>query len=420
MSGDADTDSRATGQRSLAEAGATHPLWPALTRGCPDTDVGGEPAPLEVTYDYGAVDRSLFDRPPADGLERWAPLLPPLVEGGSLGEGNTPLVATPSAADWAGVDAAVHLKDESQNPTWSQKDRLARLVVGAAARSDAAGVVVSSTGNHGAAVAAYAARHDLPCVVVTSPKTPAAVVRFIERYGGTVLGVEGDEARLECVDRLAGEHGYHAASSRTAAHTGHPFGPEGYKTVAYELHADLGAVPGTVFVPTCYGELIYGVWRGFRELEALGVAGDTPRMVACEPASRASLAAAVESGDPHASVEAGATAAYSIRTARATVRALRAVEESDGYVAPFAEGTLAAAEDELAGTGLWQEHSGAAGVAGLRAAVEDGRGVEGPVVCVGTSSGFKNGETAEPPLVGDDWPAVRDALADAGLPLDGD
>lgn len=419
MSGDPDTDSRATGQRSLAEAGTTHPLWPPLTRGCPDTDVGGEPAPLEVTYDYDAVDPALFDRPPAAGLDRWAPLLPPLAEGGSLGEGNTPLVAAPSVAAWAGVDAAVHVKDESGNPTWSQKDRLARLVVGAAARSDAAGVVVSSTGNHGAAVAAYAARHDLPCVVVTSPETPAAVVRFIGRYGGTVLGVEGDAARLECVDRLAADHGYHAASSRTAAHTGHPFGPEGYKTVAYELHADLGEVPGTVFVPTCYGELLYGVWRGFRELELLGVADGTPRMVACEPASRASLSAALESGDPHAAVDPGPTAAYSIRAARATVRAIRAVEESDGFVAPFEEGPLAAAGDELAATGLWQEHSGAAGIAGLRAAVEAGRDVEGPVVCVGTSSGFKNGETAEPPVVGDDWPAVRDALVEAGLPMDG-
>ncbi len=47
---------------------------------------------------------------------------------------------------------------------------------------------------------------------------------------------------------------------------------------------------------------------------------------------------------------------------------------------------MRAAQGELAAAGLWVELSAAAGLAGLRQAGD----VEEPVVCVSTSSGFKD------------------------------
>lgn len=72
--------------------------------------------------------------------------------GPGLGEGRTPLVE---------LRPGVWVKDESRNPTWSHKDRLNRCAVSAAVGTGAVGVVVASSGNHGASAAAFAARAGL-------------------------------------------------------------------------------------------------------------------------------------------------------------------------------------------------------------------------------------------------------------------
>ena len=442
--------SLATGLRSLGDRSITYPLSPPLTAGCPETSTDDVQYPLEVTCDLDAVDPALFEpghtadgeaqtkteRAAMSGLDRWAPLLPPLAPIG-LGEGDTPLLPADDVADAIGLDTgdttgqnaldstgSLWLKDESQNPTWSQKDRLARCVVSAAVREGARGVVASSTGNHGAAVAAFAARAGLDAVVVTAPETPAAVTRFIDAYGATVLGIADGERRREVVDRLA-DVGYHPVSTRTPVHTGHPYGPEGYTTIAYEIYRDLGSVPGVVAVPTCYAELLYGIWKGFRTIERVGVADRTPRMLACEPAARGPLREALSADEPVATVDPAPTEAYSIAATTSAVRGRLAVEESGGDAIGFSEGDLAAAEARLAHRGTWQESAGAGAVAGLARAVEDGHPIvtgedlEGPVVAVCTSSGFKNGESRAPPLVEGDWESIEAVLRAAGRLDDG-
>ncbi|MFD7325940.1 hypothetical protein ACFV9D_33505 [Streptomyces sp. NPDC059875] len=71
---------------------------------------------------------------------------------------------------------------------------------------------------------------------------------------------------------------------------------------------------------------------------------------------------------------------------------------------------MAAAQGELAAQGLWQETSAAAGLAGLRAL--GGRETDGPVVCVATSSGYKDiaTATASPAPMAADWSAIKARL----------
>lgn len=401
----------ATAQQSLGDPEVTYPLWPPLTRGCPETSTDEVQYPLEITYDYDSVNTDLFEKPLQAGLDRWAPLLPPLADIG-LGEGNTPLIEVSSIAEWLNLDSPVFIKDESRNPTWSHKDRLNRCVVSAAVETDSSGIVVSSSGNHGAAAAAYAARADLPCIVLTSPETPPAVQEFLVSYDAAVLAMDDWNDRQETLDRIVERLDYHPASTRTPVHTGHPYGPEGYKTIAYEVFAQLGCVPGTVLVPTGFAELLYGVWKGFRELAALGIVDETPRMIACEPAARGPLSEALESGREVATVEDNSTAAYSIKARTSTIRGRRAIEESNGAACTFTEEQLAEAQTRLAHAGLWQEISGAAGVAGLRAAVEGSAvDIEDPIVCLATSSGFKDGETWTAPEIDADWSEVQETLS---------
>ncbi|WP_052498899.1 threonine synthase [Streptomyces vietnamensis] len=394
------TPSLAIAQRSLADPSVRHPLWPPLTRGCPVTSTEDLAYPLDIDYAYDRVPADLFKRPAAHGLERWAPLLPPLAAPG-LGEGNTPLVRLPDG---------VWIKDESRNPTWSHKDRLNRVAVSAAVASGAKGIVVSSSGNHGAAAAAYAARAGLPCAVFTSPDAPPAVASHLRAYGATVLTVPYESVR-PLMRRIVDELGFQSVSSVTdTAHTGHPFGPEGYKTLAYELALDLGRAPAEVHLPTGYGELLFGVAKGFQELARLGVTGSVPRMYASEPAAAGALTEALRTDRPVARVPVGPTAAYAIDCEVNSYRGVLAVRTTGGAARTVTDDQMAAARAELAAQGIWCETSSAAGLAGLRA--HGPREADGPVVCVVTSSGYKDiataKETFEP--TAPDWEPIKAAL----------
>ncbi|MYW00756.1 pyridoxal-phosphate dependent enzyme, partial [Streptomyces sp. SID3343] len=242
---------------------------------------------------------------------------------------------------------------------------------------------------------------------------PPAVDSFLRGYGAAVLTVPAEERwplmRL-VVDRL----GFHPLSNLTDTHTGHAFGSEGYKTIAYEIHADLG-VPAAVFVPTGYGEVLYGVWKGFAELRRLGVTDRTPRMFACEPAAGGPLAAAVRTGRPAARVSVGPTSAYAIDCPVGGYRGVVAVRDSAGEALLVTDEAMAAARAELARQGLWVETSAAAGLAGLRTHGP----IDGPVVCIATSSGFKDLDvgTHPPALTEPTWPAVERGLRAAGIPV---
>ena len=232
--------------------------------------------PLEIAFHYDGIDRDLFRQELLPGLSRWAPLLPPLVAGLSMAEGGTPLHESAALGEWVGSAPPVLIKDETRNPTWSHKDRLNLVTVSAAVASKAPGVVVSSSGNHGAAAAAYAARAGLPCIVLTTDDVPLGMQGLLLAYGAAVIGVPAD-SRWPLMREIVKRLGYHPTSNLTPVHTGHPYGPEAYKTIAYELHRQLNdQIPAAVFVPTGYGELLYGVWKGFRELRLLGVTREAP------------------------------------------------------------------------------------------------------------------------------------------------
>jgi threonine synthase len=225
------------------------------------------------------------------------------------------------------------------------------------------------------------------------------------------------EARWPLTRQLVDRLRLHPVSNLTVTHTGHPFGPEGYKTLAYEIHAELG-VPSAVFVPTGYGELLFGVWKGFAELRRLGVTTRVPRLYACQTAAAAPLATALREGNPAAHAEVGETDAYSIVAPVSGYRGVVAVRDSGGRALVLTDEQLRAAQTELAGSGLWAELSAAAGLAGLRSLPpEEREALDGPVVCVSTSSGFKDlgvGTRRTPSLDGT-WETARPLLHAAGL-----
>ena len=181
--------SRATGLRCV-HCNETYPLQ-AMFAGCPACAMPEFASGLTPKYDYDAIRSEIGDGPIAEagsGIWRYRRLLPVLDRAHelSLGEGGTALIPVPRLA--AELDAAeLWVKDESRNPTWSFKDRNAAVTVSKARELCARTVVVATSGNHGAAVAAYAARGGLRCVALTYPGVPAPVRVLMQAYGAELV-----------------------------------------------------------------------------------------------------------------------------------------------------------------------------------------------------------------------------------------
>src|SRR5206468_7293881 len=112
----------------------------------------------------------------------------------TLGEGDTPLIHLERIGRRLGL-SRLYAKDESQNPTWSYKDRLCAVAVTHAAESGARVVTIASTGNHGASTAAYAARAGLPCVIFTLVSVADTMKTLMQAYGAAVVACPRSESR---------------------------------------------------------------------------------------------------------------------------------------------------------------------------------------------------------------------------------
>jgi threonine synthase len=406
----------------------------------------------EVAYDFEALRASWT--PPA-GFEtgrrdiwRYAALLP--VRGldhvPPVRVGATPLYPAPRLAAHAGL-RHVFVKDDGLNPSASFKDRASAVVAaraaagllpggagGGAPRTPINGtggdaprsitVAGASTGNAGSSMACMAAALGLRAVVFVPKAAPPAKIAQLLTFGAAVVAVEGsyDDAFALC-EQVCAERGW------LNRNTGrNPFTREGKKTCALEIGEQLAwRAPDRVFVSVGDGNILTGLWKGFRDLHAAGVLDRLPRLVAVQSERSNAIARAFA-----ALRAAGTTAAtFDPRSARVEpVRAttcadsisvdtpadgpaaLRALFETDGETVEVSDEAILAAIPLTARlTGVFAEPAGAASVAGLLALAA--RGTVAPeerVVCVVTGSGLKDVAAARrvagEPLVIEPTPAA--------------
>src|ERR1700733_4593249 len=148
-------------------------------------------APSNLVVEYDDMQTRSRSRPSgADrGLWRYGDILPVSInEAVSLGEGGTPLHRLSAFGKHLGLDR-VFGKDETRSPTWSFKDRLACIAGSTAKKMCVAADILSSTGNAGAAVAAYAAKANLPCIIFTAGGVVGPLQTQMRVYGATVVSL---------------------------------------------------------------------------------------------------------------------------------------------------------------------------------------------------------------------------------------
>jgi len=238
---------------------------------------------------FGIPGGISFDRntiqPAAPGIWRYRESfgLPEPAPALTLGEGNTPLVPVQAAG------GELFLKLESVNPSGSYKDRLAAVLVSSMAASGVQSAVEDSSGNAGAAFAAYAARAGIQAQVYVPASASGPKRSQIERYGAAVIPVPGPrQAATDAVMEAVGQGAVYAS------HALLPQGLAGVATIAYELVAQLGRAPGVVLAPVGHGGLLFGIILGFQAMLRAGEIGKLPDFIGVQARQNAPLWSAVE------------------------------------------------------------------------------------------------------------------------------
>ena len=230
--------------------------------------------------------------------ERFAEFLPfrAMQASVSLGEGNTPLAeACGRLKQFTGVDRLL-LKNETQNPTWSFKDRGSLACVFMAQAMGERTTATISTGNMGHSIAAYGARAGLKALVFVPEFAPREKLMAMSLHGATVLRVRAPDysEMKKAVLGLA-----NAFNLRIVSGNG-PIRVEGYKLTAFELYEQThGELPDHIAVPTSACGHVRGLFKGFRELLAAGLIRRLPRMIVVQAANNSPIVSAIKQGLKH-------------------------------------------------------------------------------------------------------------------------
>ncbi len=367
-----------------------------VTYTCPDD--GGN---LDVVLNYAAIrdswDPSALRSRSEFSLWRYLPLLPvddPLVGQTPLAAvGWTPLFQPAALSAQRGVER-LWIKDESRNPTASFKDRASAVVVARAREIGAEMVITASTGNAGAALAGMAAAVGQPAVILAPRTAPPAKIAQLLIYGARVVLVDGNyDQAFDLSIEASNEFGWYCRN------TGYnPFTAEGKKTAALEiweavLREQSLDRPLSIFVSVGDGNIISGIHKGFKDLDALGWLDQMPKLFGVQAQGSAAIAHAYSEGTEQIRPVSAATIADSISVdlPRDGLRALRAATQTGGAYIQVADNEILAAIAELGTAGIFAEPAGAAAYAGFAKALDDGQiKPDDPVLVLNTGSGLKD------------------------------
>ena len=334
--------------------------------------------PLLARYDLDRVasllSREVIAARPA-GMWKWRELLPlpDGVEPVSLGEIETPLIALDAIGRRHGTRAPL-VKDEGRLPTGSFKARGIAVAVTMAKHLGVQRIGMPTNGNAGAALAAYGARAGLATLVICPAETPELNIRETAAYGAEVIVADG---QIDECGRIVAEG---AAAGRwfDCSTLKEPYRLDGKKVMGLELAEQLGwTLPDAIFYPTGGGTGLIGMWKGFDELERIGLIGpDRPRMIAVQATGCAPMVRAFDNGDEFAERWEGATTmATGIHVPKAVgdFLILRAVRDSGGAAIAVEEEAIAEAVDDAAhDDGMLLCPEGGAVLAGWRSALDKG------------------------------------------------
>ena len=330
----------------------------------------------------------------------------------SLGEGDTPTVNS----RWLGSKLGIkHLKFKAEhlNPSGSFKDRFAACAVSLMRQAGQTGCLCTSSGNAGAALAAYTAAAGIECHVAITEQTPQGKLAQMLAHGAKLWRIKGFGTDSTATSTILEQLRALAESSNrpllVSAYAFCPVAADGTMTIAFELCEAATGAPDHVFVPVGGGGSLSGIAKGFALRYSQGLIPYMPRIHAVQPRLNDTLVTPLRSS--HASAR-SVTTATAISGLAVPVdidgtRALKSVRDSGGSGFLVDDDDVwAIQKDLMRREGMYVEPAGALACGGVAAAVRQGVVSEDDsVVCTLSGHGFK------------DPSAVSRATGDAEVPL---
>lgn len=359
---------------------------------CPDCSAKQQPGQppagiLKVVYDPFFIRGKSFS---ALKESRFLELLPlnSLQSLPNLRTGNTPLYEI-EKLDGIPLEHSLLLKDDSQNPTFSFKDRASAIVSAFARENGIEILVAASTGNAGSSLAGMCAAQGQKAVIFVPASAPRAKLTQILMYGATLVPVDGNydmafDLSIEAT-RLFGWY------NRNTAYN--PLTIEGKKTVSLELFGQLNQrVPDRIFVPVGDGVIISGVYKGFEDLMAMGLIDRMPVIVAVQAEGSSNLIDNLGAGEFKARPSSTIADSISVDIPRNFSMAAAYLLKYQGETIKVSDQAIINASSALAkNTGLFSEPAAAAAFAGYEAYAQQNRLPEASVnVVLLTGSGLKD------------------------------
>lgn len=298
----------------------------------------------------------------------------------SFREGGTPLF------DCEIDDVRMAIKLDYLFPSGSFKDRGASVLVSKVKELGIKHVVEDSSGNAGAAIAAYCASAGIGCDIYVPDSTSPNKLVQIEMMGATLHKIPGSREDTARAVLAAAEKIYYAS------HSWNPFFLHGVKTVAYEIAEQMAwATPDVLVLPVGNGTLLLGAYLGFKELWGAGVIPNMPKLIAVQAENCAPCAAAfLQEKSKPVVVEKKPTLAEGIAVAEPIrgKQILAAVRETGGQFVTVSEAAIAFWLKRLYQQGLYVEPTAAVAFAGLAALKKSLSGSQKIVIAL-TGHGLK-------------------------------
>jgi threonine synthase len=367
---------------------------------------------LRFKYDYDKIKGQVI-RKDLPGIWKYIDLLPVSKDGNyvTYSEGETPLLRSNNLAEKLGL-RELFIKDETQNPTGSFKDRAAAVSLTKAVEFKKDLVAIGSGGNAAASAAAYAARAKLDCFVFLPATTPMERVAQSLIYGAKVIKVKGSiNDAINLISKYQDKFDWYEL---TTAKPLNPYQGEAVKTIAFEICEQMkGVVPDWVVTPVGGGGILSQCWKGFNEYKRLGLIDSLPKMAGVQPAGCAPLIKAFEDKRKPDEIKVWEGKPESIAVTIADVfpidgeAALSAIYESGGVAEKTTdEEIIEAMRLMVQNEGVFAEPAGAVPLAAVKKLRDKGIiGSDETVVVVATGHGLKDLSTVvsnvkRPPILG--------------------
>ena len=331
----------------------------------------------------------------------------------TLGEGDTPVVRSRRLGPEVGLPN-LHFKLESCNPTGSYKDRFAFCAISHMVAAGQTRCVATTSGNTGAALAAYCAAAGIDCHIAVVETAPVGKLQQMLAYGARILRVKrfGTDAdvTMEVFETLRRIGQQEDSALQISAFTYSPLGMRGTRTMAFELAEQFDRPLGHVFTPAGGGGMTMGIADAFLDWRELGRIDYLPRVECVQPQGNNTIAGPLRDGEDRGQDVVCTTKISGLQVASVydghdTIRACRATGGtghlvSDAFIWEIQK-RLAREE------GVFCEPAGAAATAGaLQAAREGIVDPDSIVVTLVSGIGFKDSASIE--VINQD--ATADAL----------